>query len=96
MRGPTPKIFDTGSGSSTARTSSGWITRKPSGLSRSEASFARNFELGATPTEATSPVSRRMSRLIARPISIASPNSRSQPATSRNASSSESGSTSGV
>ena len=79
----------------TSRTSSRWITRKPSGLSRSDASFARNF-VGATPTDATNRVSRRMSFLIRRPISSASPKSRSEPSTSRNASSRESGSTVGV
>ena len=96
VRGPTPKIFETGSGSSTSRCSSGRITRKPSGLSRSRGELGEELRAGATPTEATRPSSRRMSRLIARPISTASPKSRSQPATSRKASSSESGSTSGV
>ena len=95
VRGPTPKIAETDSGARIVCTSSGRITRKPSGLSMSLASLAMNLEL-ATPTDATSPVSRRMSRLIARPISAGSPPEYSQPVTSRKASSSESGSTSGV
>ena len=70
-------------------------TTKPSGLPTSLASLARNL-LGATPTEATSPVSPLIRPLIRRPISGAGPNSPSQPRTSRNASSRLSGSTSGV
>ena len=68
---------------------------KPSGFAASEASLATNF-VGATPTDATRPVSLRMSRLIERAMASPSPNKRWQPRTSRNASSSESGSTRGV
>jgi hypothetical protein len=61
----------------------------------SEAIFAMNL-LDAAPAETISPVSRRTASLIFRATSSAAPNSRSQPVTSRNASSMESGSTSGV
>ncbi len=71
------------------------MTTKPSGFSSSLASFARNL-FGAMPTEATSPTSARIRALMARPITAAGPNSRWQPVTSRNASSIESGSISGV
>src|SRR5256714_1259698 len=70
-------------------------TSMPSGLARSLASFATNLVL-ATPTDATSPVSARTRRRRATAISGAEPCSRRAPPTSRNASSSASGSTSGV
>jgi len=59
------------------------------------ASFAKNL-LGATPTDAVRPVSFFMASLIFSPIATPDPNSFSEPVTSRNASSTESGSTSGV
>ena len=74
---------------------SGSTTTKPSGFFRSLAILARNL-LGATPTETTSRSSSRIACLICRPISTAGPNRCSLPVTSRNASSSDSGSTSGV
>jgi hypothetical protein len=67
----------------------------PSGLHRSDASFARNF-VGATPTEQMTPTSRSTSARIFAAMAAGSPNSVVAPPTSRNASSSESGSTSGV
>ena len=57
--------------------------------------MARNFD-GAIPIDATRPSSFRMSPLIAFPMAWASPNRRSEPVTSRNASSRDRGSTSGV
>jgi hypothetical protein len=64
-------------------------------LLRSLAILARNL-FGATPTEATKRNRWRISCLIARPISTADPNRAWLPVTSRNASSSDNGSTSGV
>ena len=61
----------------------------------SEAILAANL-VGATPTETTSLSSSATRALIARAISSGGPNSRIEPATSRNASSTESPSTSGV
>ena len=65
------------------------------GLQSSEASFATNF-VAATPAEHVTPTSRSTSARIRSAIVRGSPNSRVAPATSRNASSSEIGSTSGV
>ena len=67
----------------------------PSGLHPSEASLATNL-VGATPTEHVTPTSRSTSARILAAIVSGGPNNRSAPATSRNASSSEIGSTSGV
>jgi hypothetical protein len=65
------------------------------GLAASEASLARNFD-GATPTEHISPsCSRTLARRWA-PIVAPSPKRRCDPVTSRNASSSDRASTSGV
>lgn len=94
-RAPTPQTRPTGSGARNSATRSAGRMTQPSGLPRSPASLARNL-LGATPTEATRPVSARTRALMARAISGAGPNSPSQPRTSRNASSRLSGSTSGV
>jgi hypothetical protein len=60
-----------------------------------DASLAISF-VGATPTEQATPISSRTSRRIRWPIAGGVPNSRTAPATSRNASSSAIGSTSGV
>ena len=84
-----------GSGSRNSCTRSASTTTNPSGFSRSLAILARNL-FGATPTEATSPRRSRISHLIVRPILTAGPNSGSLPVTSRNASSSDRGSTKGV
>ena len=56
---PTPGRRSTGSGGRKALTSSGWITKRPSGLRQSEAIFARNL-LGATPADAVRCSSSRM------------------------------------
>ena len=48
---PTPGKRPTGNGNRNASISSGWMTNSPSGLRRSEASFAKNL-FGATPAEA--------------------------------------------
>ena len=92
---PTPHRRPTGSGSRNAWTPSAGTTSIPFGLQSSDASFATNF-VGATPTEHVTPTSRSTSARIFAAISAEDPNSIVAPATSRNASSSEIGSTSGV
>ena len=67
----------------------------PSAPLRSLATLATNFE-GATPTEATRSSSSWIADLIPRATAFAGPNRRSLAVTSRKASSSESGSMSGV
>ncbi len=67
----------------------------PSGLHPSEASLATNF-VDATPTEQVTPTSRSTSARIFAAIAAGGPNSEVAPPTSRKASSSEIGSTSGV
>ncbi len=69
-----------------ARTSSGRTTTRPSGLRRSEAILATSL-LGATPTDAVSPVRSRTRRLISRATCSPSPSERMPAVTSRNASS---------
>ena len=64
---PTPKIFDTGKGSSICWAFCSVIIVKPSGFSRSEASLARNL-LGAMPIEAMRFSSSLMACLIAVPM----------------------------
>jgi hypothetical protein len=64
-------------------------------LACTEASFATNF-VAATPTEAVSPSSPWMVARIRSPMAGGGPNSRVAPPVSRNASSSDSGSTTGV
>ena len=67
----------------------------PSGLQRVEASLATNLVV-ATPTEQVMPCSSDTRSRISAPISAGRPRRRTAPATSRNASSRDSGSTSGV
>ena len=92
---PPPTARSTGSGCRKSRTRSAGTTTRPSGLARVEASLATNL-VGATPTEQVSrsscadPATDQHRDLGGRP------SSRRAPATSRNASSMESGSTSGV
>jgi hypothetical protein len=93
--GPMPHIRSMGSGARNAATSPSATTTSPSGLRRSLATFAANLH-GATPADAVSSSSARTSRLIAPAIDVPSPKSATLPVTSRNASSSDSGSTSGV
>ena len=92
---PTPHSREIGSGARNASSSPTGTTTNPSGLRRSDAILATSFVL-ATPTEAVSPTSARVSSLIRRAIDGPSPNSAADPVTSRNASSIEIGSTSGV
>ena len=105
VTGPTPQSRPTGSGCRKASSSPGTTTVTPSpawtpctearGLASWEASLARNL-LGATPTEQVrcswSNTARRMSWPAAAPV----PHRRMAPVRSRKASSSDSGSTSGV
>ena len=95
MTFPIPHILETGSGSRIRCLLSSVIMTKQSGLSKSEASLARNL-LGASPTEAVRSVCSLISAFIFLPIVSADPNSLMQPVTSRNASSILIGSTSGV
>ncbi len=67
----------------------------PSGLASPEASLATNF-VGATPTEQVMPCSSAIVSRMRAPIRAGPPSRRIDPATSRKASSSERGSTSGV
>ena len=77
-----------------ARSSPSGTTTRPSGLRRSEAILATS-RLLATPTEIVSPTSSWTARLMPRAASSPTPSSASVPVRSRNASSIESGSTSG-
>ena len=92
---PPPRAVRPASGSRNSCTPSAGTTSIPFGLQSSEASFATNF-VGATPTEHVTPTSRSTSARIFAAISAEEPNSIVAPATSRNASSSEIGSTKGV
>ena len=96
VAGPTPQISAIGFGPRKSRVSARPITAKPRGLSRSEAILARNL-LWLSPTETVRPRSRSISAW-SRAIRSAggAPCSRSVPVRSRKASSSDSGSTSGV
>ena len=71
------------------------MTVSPSGLSQSDAILARNL-LGATPADTVRPVSSRIHRLSRLATVVASGSPQLFSVTSRYASSSESGSTSGV
>jgi hypothetical protein len=91
---PSPQIRLTGNGARNSVTLSG--PNHESIRLPDVASQLRKVLFGATPTEATKPVSVRIRFLICRAISGAGPNNPSQPCTSRNASSKLNGSTSGV
>jgi hypothetical protein len=67
----------------------------PSGLHRAEANFAMNL-VGATPTEQVNPSVAWISARILAAITAGRPSSRIAPLTSRNASSSDNGSTTGL
>jgi hypothetical protein len=95
VRGPTPHSFAAGSGARNSRTWPSGTTSTPSGLQRSEAILAANFT-SAMPTLAVSCVRSRMRARMARACSSGGPSSVTERVTSRNASSSESPSTSGV
>ncbi len=95
VRSPTPHSAVTGSGCRKASTRAAGTTSMPSGLHRADASLATNL-VGATPTEQVSCNSSTTRRRIAAAMSAGRPAARTLPRTSRNASSRESGSTSGV
>ena len=91
-----PRAGVTGSGCRNSSSVPGSTTSRPSGLARSLASLASSFVVAA-PTDAVSPVSARIRRRSRGPDLGAGPErAASRRATSRNASSSEIGSTSGV
>ncbi len=92
---PTPQRRPTGSGARKSASVPAATTTSPSGLRRSDATFATNL-LAATPTDAVSRSDAAMRALIARATAGPSPWSPSVPVTSRNASSMETGSSSGV
>ncbi len=105
VAGPTPHSADTGNGQRKSITSSAATTftprpgRGPStdtcGLAVSDASLATNLD-GPIPTEQVMPTSSCTRRRISVAIFVGAPWSRRADRTSRNASSSEIGSTSGV
>ena len=92
---PTPQSRSTGSGWRNASSAPGSTHRSPFGFATALATFARNF-VRATPTVIGSPTSSSTRRCSRAAISDGEPASRSSPRTSRNASSIESPSTSGV
>src|SRR5439155_377920 len=92
---PTPQRRSRGSGARNVRSSPAGTTTRPSGLRRSEATFAQSLFV-ARPTESTSPQRSRTARLSSLAIASALPQRCSVAVTSRKASSSEIGSTSGV
>ncbi len=71
------------------------MTSSPSGLQCTEASLARNL-FTAMPTEQVMPCCSATLARISAPMAAGGPSRRKAPDTSRNASSSDSGSTSGV
>ncbi len=93
--GPTPHSRETGRGARKAAPPSAGTSTWPLGLARSEAIFATNFT-GAIPADEGRPSSSAIRRRKARAMSPGAPKSRVDAVTSRNASSSESGSHSGV
>jgi len=94
VAGPTPQSRDTGNGAKNICSVPGSTTSTPSGLARSLASFARNL-VDAAPTDRQRPASSSTRPRIVVAMSRGSPSMRRAPATSRNASSMESCSTSG-
>ncbi len=95
VTGPTPHSASTGNCWRNGSTRSGPITVSPSGFFQPDAIFARNL-LGATPADAVRPVSARMRAFSLRATDVASGSPHAFSVTSRYASSSDSGSTSGV
>ncbi len=92
---PTPQSSSTASGCRNARSPSTGTTSSPSGLATRLATLARNF-VRATPTVIGSPTRCATSPRSRRATSTAGPRIRRRPPTSRNASSIEMPSTSGV
>ena len=95
VTGPTPQSASTGSLCRNHSTRSGGTTVSPSGFFHPDAILARNL-LGATPADAVSPVASRICAFRRRATLTASGSLHALSVTSRYASSSESGSTSGV
>ena len=95
VRSPAPHSAAMGSGSKNSWTRPARTTMTPSGLARLVASLATNL-VGATPTEQVMPRFPCTSARIRAAMRGGSPNRRTAPPTSRNASSSDMGSTSGV
>ena len=93
--GPTPHRRATGSGARNAAPPPGGTATWPFGFARSDAILAVSFA-SAMPADAGSPSSLAMRPRIRAAMSAGEPNSCSDAVTSRNASSSDSGSTSGV
>ncbi|CNG75576.1 Uncharacterised protein [Mycobacterium tuberculosis] len=92
VAGPTPHSRRTGSGRRNSASPSGGTTSSPSGLATPLATLARNL-VRATPTVIGRPTSSAISR---RSRTATSAGSRRDPCRSRNASSIDSPSTSGV
>ena len=92
---PTPHNSLIGNGCKKVSVRSGGISSNPFGLHRLEANFAINLVL-AIPTEQVIPSWLSTFWRIAVPISRGVPSKRFAPATSRNASSTDIGSTNGV
>jgi hypothetical protein len=95
VRGPTPHRRAIGNGARNPASCPGGTTTRPSGFCSSLAIFATSL-VAATPTETVRSISSLTACLICRAIAAPSPNSPREPVTSRNASSIEIGSTSGV
>ena len=95
VTGPTPHSRSTGRGWRNASSRSGGTTSRPSGLATALATLARNF-VRATPTVMGSPTRSSTCRRSRSAIAVGVPALRRRPPTSRNASSIESPSTSGV
>ena len=95
VTGPTPHNASTSSPWRKCSTRSGAITVRPSGFCQPDAIFARNL-LGATPAEAVSRVRSRIASFSRRATRIPSGSCQLFSVTSRYASSSDIGSTSGV
>ncbi len=95
MIGPTPHNRPTGNGCRKSSSRSGGTSSSPSGFATALATFARNF-VRATPTVIGSPTRSSTSRRSRFAISTGVPDTRPKPLTSRNASSIEIPSTSGV
>ncbi len=92
---PTPHSRRTGSGCRNASSRSGGTSSSPSGLASWLATLARNL-VRAMPTVMGSPTRSRTFARSCAPISTGVPDTRARPDTSRNASSTDSGSTIGA
>ncbi len=95
LLGPIPGRRETGRGARKAAPPSGGTSSWPSGFAESEAIFATSLQ-AAMPADAGRPSSSAIRRRSRAAISAAEPSSLREAVTSRNASSSESGSQRGV